>query len=674
MASDKVESEGLAGCDVCLPSPGLSFFAKERIFGPMSDWIPLCMPSYPCQKERKPLPFFAKDAKIPLVVALIMGLQHMLAMLGGIITPPKLIANDGCVLGRDPELCGKMPYLICATLLTSGLLTLVQVTRIPLGNSGYFIGTGLISVMGPSFGFLPIAREMVQATFGDDSKSGVEAYGEFLGTCLVACLFEIGLSFIPPKTLRKLCPPVVSGVTVFLIGCSLTATGVKYWGGGVFCSENIMSRPMAGASTGNMFILGPQNCQGDNGGNSWSFGQTEWSPGYAPENKDGVALYYGDSQYIGLGFLVIVFFIFFELFGPPFVKNCNVAISLMLGYAVSAGCYYDQGGVRQEFVTGQFTRTADWITFLWVETFPLGFDGKAFLPLVIAFFTSTAETIGDINASVDASQLPTEGADVQSRVQGGLLADGINSFLAALFTTPPNTTFSQNNGVIAITRCASRLAGYACAGWLIFFGIIGKFGGFVADIPICVLGGMVTILFASILVSGIAVLSKIEFNRRNRIILSLSLGIGLGVVAVPDFVQAGGPASFYGPTLNMNMGLWPKKRVCISGTEVYFDGTQDGVNNTASFNMGVGPLGGFTGGNDLTYSYQVAPTDWVRTCSFDEDLEFWRDVVLILLKTPYSIGFIVALLLNAILPHDPEDTAAPKTSTSAASSAQVSSA
>ena len=118
-----------------------------------------------------------------------------------------------------------------------------------------------------------------------------------------------------------------------------------------------------------------------------------------------------------------------------------------------------------------------------------------------------------------------------SRIQGGLLADGINSLLAALFLTPPNTTFSQNNGVIQITACASRAAGFACAGtpsdaprtpgaarssptppahpapppsagWLILLGIFVPIGAFFADIPLCVLGGMVTILFCSIMVGG----------------------------------------------------------------------------------------------------------------------------------------------------------------------------
>ena len=121
-----------------------------------------------------------------------MGLQHMLAMIGGIITPPRLLANRGCLLGRDPALCAITPYLISSAMLASGILTIIQITRIKLCG-GYYLGTGLISVMGTSFTFLPIAREMIvgeiMASKNDCYASedpGLTAYGKFLGTCMVA--------------------------------------------------------------------------------------------------------------------------------------------------------------------------------------------------------------------------------------------------------------------------------------------------------------------------------------------------------------------------------------------------------------------------------------------------------------------------------------------------------
>ena len=124
---------------------------------PPSSAEPLCTPTYPCNKSSKSPPFYGPDAKPALIVTLLMGLQHMLAMIGGIITPPRLLANRGCLLGRDPALCAITPYLISSAMLASGILTIIQITRIKLCG-GYYLGTGLISVMGTSFTFLPIGE------------------------------------------------------------------------------------------------------------------------------------------------------------------------------------------------------------------------------------------------------------------------------------------------------------------------------------------------------------------------------------------------------------------------------------------------------------------------------------------------------------------------------------
>ena len=124
---------------------------------PPSSAEPLCTPTYPCNKSSKAPPFYGPEAKPALIVTLLMGLQHMLAMIGGIITPPRLLANRGCLLGRDPALCAITPYLISSAMLASGILTIIQITRIKLCG-GYYLGTGLISVMGTSFTFLPIGE------------------------------------------------------------------------------------------------------------------------------------------------------------------------------------------------------------------------------------------------------------------------------------------------------------------------------------------------------------------------------------------------------------------------------------------------------------------------------------------------------------------------------------
>ena len=186
-------------------------------------------------------------------------------------------------------MCESREYLVSAAWITSGILTIIQVFRAKILGTGYYLGTGLISVMGTSFTFLPIAREMVirsitdaraegkcectpgtaddgSATCGfpfDCKGYGKEGYGKFLGTAMVAAFVEVVIALMPSKMRQKLFPPVVTGVSVMLIGASLITAGIKYVGGGVFCAENDLGRSAA--------FGGPQLCN-ENGNVILPFG------------------------------------------------------------------------------------------------------------------------------------------------------------------------------------------------------------------------------------------------------------------------------------------------------------------------------------------------------------------------------------------------------------------
>jgi NCS2 family nucleobase:cation symporter-2 len=156
------------------------------------------------------------------------------------------------------------------------------------------------------------------------------------------------------------------------------------------------------------------------------------------------------------------------------------------------------------------------------------------MPLLIAYLVTTVETIGDLTAVYEVSELETDTLEYYESIQGGLTCDSVASLLASLFTTLPNTTFSQNNGVIALTKCASKRAGIACGVWLIFMGVFSKIAGVITSIPDAVLGGMTIFLFANVLASGIALASTLELNsRRVKFIMALSLAIGVGVTVYP---------------------------------------------------------------------------------------------------------------------------------------------
>lgn len=190
--------------------------------------------------------------------------------------------------------------------------------------------------------------------------------------------------------------------------------------------------------------------------------------------------------------------------------------------------------------------------------------------------------------------LDTNTEEYNNSIQGGLTSDGVMSIVSALFTSMPNTTFSQNNGVIALTKCASRRAGYACAFWLIVFGVFSKVAGVITSIPDCVLGGMTIFLFANVLASGIKLASEVDLqhSRRNRFILAFSLAIGVGVTVWP-YAFLDRRASPY------TAGFWP----CSD-----CDNTMKGLRNGVS----------------------------------------------IFLSTGYCVGTVCAMLLNGILPDDAE--------------------
>ena len=502
-----------------------------------------------------------------------MGLQHAFAMVGGLITPPLVIFTyDVCSF--DAPCPGLVQYAISAVLISCGICTAINVTKIPIPYSEkvfgrrLFIGSGILSVMGTSFTFLPVYQLSI-TQMKANGIDGRTAYGAMIGTSIVCSLLELGFSLLPIRIIKAIFPPIVTSVTVILIGVALTGTGMLYFGGGEVCGQMIWkdSPQVVDAEAAGAFFPPPsQICQ------------------------DGdVALPYGSIEYIGLGFTVMVALVFIEFFGSVFMKNCNVIIALLFGYFVAGVSNYE----GNRYVLSDNIKSAAPITFLWVETFPIGFYGPAVVPLLISYLVTTTETVGDITATYEVSDLDVHSPEYTESVQGGLLADATNSFLAGLFTSPPVTTFAQNNGVIAMTKCASRRAGYGCAFWLVVMGIFSKIAGLITSIPDCVLGGMTIFLFANVIVSGISITSTIDMHsRRNKFIMAMALAIGVGVTVWPFAFQ------------------------------------------------------------DLPNSSYTANFWRCENCS--DTLKGVRNGVSIFLSTGYCVGTVIAMLLNTILPVDAE--------------------
>ncbi|EED20722.1 purine permease, putative [Talaromyces stipitatus ATCC 10500] len=472
-----------------------SFTTKEGLIGDY-DYALLFRPNLPFMKKaRSRAPFFGLHDRIPILLALLLGLQHALAMLAGVITPPIII---GGVANFDSS---TSQYLVSTSLIVSGILSAIQITRFSIPKTPYYLGTGLISVAGTSFSTLTIANNALSQMYASgycpvDPETGAKlacphGYGAILGTSCLCALLEIGLSFVSIDILKRVFPPLVTGPTVLLIGVSLIESGLKGWAGGSGnCSMDPSSRALCPSAT-------------------------------APH-----ALPWGSAEFIGLGFLVFLTIILCERFGSPIMKSCSVVLGLLVGCIVAAACgYFDRSSIDAAPVA----------SFIWVKTFPLKIYAPLILPFLALYIVLMMETIGDVTATCDVSRLDVEGELFDSRIRGGVLADGFAGLLAGLCTITPMSTFAQNNGVIALTRCASRRAGYFCCFFLIVMGIFSKFAAALVAIPSPVLGGMTTFLFSSVAISGIRIIATMPFTRRNRFILTAAFAVGMGATLVPDW-------------------------------------------------------------------------------------------------------------------------------------------
>ena len=167
----------------------------------------------------------------------------------------------------------------------------------------------------------------------------------------------------------------------------------------------------------------------------------------------------------------------------------------------------------------------------------LSFRWEWVLPLSLMYLASTIETVGDITATSMVSGEPTEGDLYERRLRGGILADGVNSMLATVFSTFPNTTFSQNNGVIQLTGIASRRVGMWVAGFLVVAGLLPGVSWMFTLVPRSVLGGATLVMFGTVAASGIRLMGHSGFGRKNLLVVAASLGLGMAVTLEPRILS-----------------------------------------------------------------------------------------------------------------------------------------
>jgi xanthine permease XanP len=337
------------------------------------------------------------------------------------------------------------------------------------------VGSGLLSLQGTSFAFLgPILGVGTVAL--QAGRSPEQALALIFGVCFFGSAIAIVLSQFLHR-LNKIITPVVSGTVVMIIGLGLIKTGITSWAGGVAAQQN------------------------------------------------GT---FGSGQNLLLGGCVLLIVLVLTTSKNRFLRMGAIAIALAVGYVLAAIL-----GMVDWTGLSQLAIVSPPMPF----RYGLSFDFGAFLPFVLLYVLTAIETVGDLTATSAVSGQPMEGPLYLRRIKGGVLGDGVNSAIAALLNTFPNTTFSQNNGVIQMTGVGSRYVGFFVAGILALLGLSPIVGGVFQAIPQPVLGGATTVMFGSIAVAGLSIVAAAPLDRRSMLIVAVSLAMGLGVLYVPDIFQ-----------------------------------------------------------------------------------------------------------------------------------------
>lgn len=274
---------------------------------------------------------------------------------------------------------------------------------------------------------------------------------------------------------QRLFPPVVTGSVVTIVGLSLIKVGLTAFAGG--------------------------------------FG--------APD--------FGSPINLGLGLFTLTVILLLHASRRPGASTSALAIGLIAGY-LAAGAL---GRLDLSVVAN-----ASWVHLPSPFRYPLAFNPAWLLPWLLVYTVSSIECLGSLTATAAVSNEPVRGPLYVSRMQGGLLADGLGCAVTSTFGALPKTSFSQNVSVIALTGVASRRVGMWVAVMMMMLGAFPKLAALVSIMPQPVLGGATLLLFAMVAVAGLDIVQHGGFTPRKQLILAVSLAFGLGVTMAPDATKA----------------------------------------------------------------------------------------------------------------------------------------
>lgn len=236
----------------------------------------------------------------------------------------------------------------------------------------------------------------------------------------------------------------------------------------------------------------------------------------------GYAEDFGSLPNLFLGTVTLAVCLLWNIFAKGYLKQLSVLAGLLVGYVVAI--FMGKVDLSVIFADGLISPPR-------VLSYMPEFHPGAIFSVCIIFLVSAAETIGDTSAMVSGGL----NREIEGReIAGSLACDGYASAISALMGCPPVTSFSQNVGLIAMTKVVNRFTIATGAACMILAGLLPPVGNFFASLPESVLGGCTIMMFGTILFSGVQMLAKAGFNQRNTVIASLSLAVGIGFTATSE--------------------------------------------------------------------------------------------------------------------------------------------
>lgn len=232
---------------------------------------------------------------------------------------------------------------------------------------------------------------------------------------------------------------------------------------------------------------------------------------------------YGSLKNIAIALAIMTVTLLLNHYGKGLVSSASVLIGMVVGYILCIPL-----GMIDFSSVGQ----ASWLSLPKAFGYGINFNLKVLLPFIPAYFVTVIGTVGCLKAINEVSGIESD----EKRIGSGVLSDGIGSMLAGMFGAMPNTSFSQNIGLIPLTKVASRYVTMMAGALLIILGLFPKFAALINIMPQPVLGGVGIVMFGTVAAAGIETLSRVKLNNRNLLIIATSIGLGLGVTFRPDVI------------------------------------------------------------------------------------------------------------------------------------------